>query len=183
MIRLHAAKDSSSVDKRTFERFCLRIYEQFEVATQKLKKIKLACLSANELTTSLQTILLENRPESLTMSVGDFLLKVISCEETFKLHNLRKVHNLIKKTDSILAEECKMLFKQELALKISYDQEYEIAEMTGWHYEPNIESKRHSMPVIMDAQPNDIQILESALTTNRLVFRKKAPVGSDHCIS
>jgi|JI61114C2RNA_FD_contig_21_10661477_length_980_multi_3_in_0_out_0_2 hypothetical protein len=57
MVRLHSAKDSTAVDKRTFERFCLRIYEQFEFATQKLKKIKLSCLSATDLTTSLQGIL------------------------------------------------------------------------------------------------------------------------------
>jgi len=68
------------------------------------------------------------------VNIGDFLFKVISCEETFNLHSVRKVHNLIKKTDSVLAEECKLLFKQELALKISYDQEREIAKMAGGHY-------------------------------------------------
>lgn len=62
MMRLHGLKESSCIDKRTFERFCLRIYEQFEVATQKLKKIKLPCVVVTELTTSLQGILFESKP-------------------------------------------------------------------------------------------------------------------------
>jgi hypothetical protein len=102
LTRLRAAKDSSSFDRWTFDRFCLRIYEQFDGVTQKLKKVKLSCINWSELSAGLQCILQTSKLEE-KVDLNEFLIKVISCEEAFKLQNMRKIYNQVKKSDELLA--------------------------------------------------------------------------------
>jgi hypothetical protein len=63
LLRLRGAKDSSSFDRWTFDRFYLRIHEQFDGVTQKLKKINLSYINWTELNIGLQSILQSLKPE------------------------------------------------------------------------------------------------------------------------
>lgn len=56
LLTLTKAKVASAADRRTFDRFCLRIYEQFEGTAQKITKQRLTSVDPTELINMLQAI-------------------------------------------------------------------------------------------------------------------------------
>lgn len=73
------------------------------------------------------------------------------------------------------------MFKQELALKNSYDQEYAMPTDTGSQFDVTglYLGMRHSLPMVTPSIPNDRtaeEVVENRNSFNRQAFRKKPPL-------